>query len=317
MVDAADTVKGASISVVIPVFNNSASLRTLFEQLSVFEAGLAERHLKLDLIFVDDGSSDDSYAILIDHKAQRPATKLIKFTRNFGAVRAVRAGLKHASGDALSLMAADLQDSLEKLTEMVDHWQAGAKFIICVRSQRRDPIISRAFAVLYYGMLKRLILRNYPQGGFDLMLVDKTMLRYLLRGGPLVMPQLTAFWLGFQPTIIYGERPPRPHGKSTFTFAKRLKFFVDTVTTFSVVPIRFFSAVGLITALMSLAYGSYIFVNATLGNFAVQGFATLVVLISFFSGLILMMLGIIGEYLWRIVSALDDRPESVVEESRL
>jgi dolichol-phosphate mannosyltransferase len=166
-------------------------------------------------------------------------------------------------------------------------------------------------------MLKRLILRNYPQGGFDLMLVDKTILRYLLRGGPLVMPQLTAFWLGFQPTIIYGERPPRPHGKSTFTFAKRLKFFVDTVTTFSVVPIRFFSAVGLITALMSLAYGSYIFVNATLGNFAVQGFATLVVLISFFSGLILMMLGIIGEYLWRIVSALDDRPESVVEESRL
>jgi polyisoprenyl-phosphate glycosyltransferase len=309
--------ENAAISVVVPVFNNAESLNTLFAQMSEFETGLADKGLRLDLIFVDDGSSDGSYTKLLEIKERRPDTKLIKLTRNFGAVRAVRAGLRHAEGDALTLLAADLQDSLEKVAEMVECWQAGTKFVICVRSERHDPLLSRAFAALYYRILNRLVMRDYPKSGFDLMLLDKTMLPYLLQGGPLVAPQLTAYWLGFTPTVISAERPPRPHGRSSWTFSKRLKLFVDTITSFSVAPIRFLSAIGLITALISLAYGSYIFVSALLGNFEIPGFATLAILISFFSGLILLMLGIIGEYLWRIFAALDDRPESVIEETRL
>jgi polyisoprenyl-phosphate glycosyltransferase len=308
--------KSRAISVIVPVFNNANSLDILFAQISEFESRLSDMGLGLDLIFVDDGSSDGSYAKLLEIKQHRPDTKLIKLTRNFGAVRAARAGLRHAEGDALTLLAADLQDSLEKVGEMVERWQAGARFVICVRSERHDPLLSRAFAALYYRILNRLVMRDYPRSGFDLMLVDKAMLPHLLQGGPLVAPQLTAFWLGFAPTIITAERPPRPHGRSSWTFSKRLKLFVDTITSFSVAPIRFLSAIGLITALVSLAYGAYIFISAMLGNFEVQGFATLAVLISFFSGLILLMLGIIGEYLWRIFAALDERPESVIEETR-
>ncbi len=303
------------ISVVIPVFNNLESLDILFTQVSDFESRLAETGLGIDLIFVDDGSSDGSYAKLLEIKGRRPGTKLIKLTRNFGVVRATRAGLRHASGDAFTLLAADLQDSLEKLAEMVERWQAGAKFVICVRSERHDPLLSRAFAALYYRILNRLVMRDYPQSGFDLMLLDRALLPHLLQGGPLVAPQLAAYWLGFTPTVVSAKRPPRPHGRSSWTFSKRLKLFVDTITSFSVAPIRFFSAIGLMTALVSLAYGAYIFINALLGEITVPGFATLAVLISFFSGLILLMLGIIGEYLWRIFAALDDRPESVIEET--
>jgi dolichol-phosphate mannosyltransferase len=306
----------AAISVVVPVFNNAGSLDILFAQLSEFEARLAGLDLRLDLIFVDDGSSDGSYDKLLDIKQRRPDTKLIKLTRNFGAVRAGRAGLRHAEGDAVSIVAADLQDSLEKLGEMVERWRAGAKFVICVRSERDDPLVSRAFAALYYRVLNLLVMRDYPRSGFDLMLLDRSMLPYLLQSGPLVAPQLTAYWLGFAPTVVSAKRPARAHGRSSWTFSKRLKLFVDTITSFSVAPIRFLSAIGLITALASLAYGGFIFINALLGNLAVPGFATLVVLISFFSGLILLMLGMIGEYLWRIFAALDDRPESVIEETR-
>ncbi len=309
--------KGATISVVVPVFNNAGSLDILFEQFLTFEAGLADKGLKLDLIFVDDGSSDGSYEKLLAIKERRPGTKVIKLTRNFGAVPAGRAGLRHADGDALSLLAADLQDSLEKLAEMVECWLTGAKFVICVRSERDDSLISRTFAALYYRILNRLVLRDYPKSGFDLMLMDRALLPYLLQGGPLVAPQLAAYWLGFAPAVISAKRPARPYGRSGWTFSKRLKLFIDTITSFSVAPIRFLSAVGLIVALASLTYGAFIFINALLGNLAVPGFATLVVLISFFSGLILLMLGIIGEYLWRIFSALSDRPESVIEEIHL
>ncbi len=317
MITMVENAKGSAISVVIPVFNNSESLDTLFSQITDFETLLTDRDLGLDLIFVDDGSSDGSYEKLLAINERRSGTKVIKLTRNFGAVRAGRAGLRHAGGDAISLVAADLQDSLEKLAEMVERWQAGAKFVICVRSERNDPLLSRAFAALYYRILNRLVMRDYPKSGFDLMLVDKTLLPYLLQGGPLVAPQLTAYWLGFEPTVISAKRPARPHGRSSWTFSKRLKLFVDTITSFSVAPIRFISAIGLLAALASLTYGAYIFVSALLGNFEVPGFATLVVLISFFSGLILLMLGMIGEYLWRIFSALDHRPESVIEEIHL
>jgi len=313
----AEKTKDATISIVVPVFNNEASLNTLFEQLLAFEAGLEKKGLGLDLIFVDDGSRDGSYAKLKEIYECRPVTKLIKLTRNFGAIPAGRAGLRHAEGDAVTILAADLQDSLEKLREMIDRWQSGAKFVICVRSERHGPLVSRALAALYYNILNRLVMRDYPKSGFDLMLIDKVMLPYLLQGGPLVAPQLTAYWLGFTPMVISAVRPPRPYGRSSWTFAKRFKLFVDTITSFSVAPIRFLSMIGLLTALVSLGYGAYILVSALLGNFAVPGFATLAILISFFSGLILLMLGIIGEYLWRIFAALDDRPESVIEETHL
>ena len=305
------------VSVVVPVYNNEPSLAELFEQLLRFEDEIGIKGLSLELIFVDDGSSDGSYASLLEIRKRRPATKLLKLTRNFGAVSAARAGLRHAGGDAATIFAADLQDSMPKLGEMVDHWLAGSMFVICVRSGRRDALMSRAFSALYYRILNRLVMRDYPASGFDQMLMDKTVLPYVLQGGGLVAPQLSAYWLGFAPAVVSGERGVRPHGRSAWTFSKRFKLFVDTITSFSVAPIRVVSAIGLIASMASLAYGAYIFVSALLGNFEVPGFATLVVLISFFSGLILLMLGIIGEYLWRIFAVLSDRPESVIEEAHL
>jgi hypothetical protein len=130
-------------------------------------------------------------------------------------------------------------------------------------------------------------------------------------------PTLYAFWLGFQPVVLSYHRRVRQHGRSRWTFAKKLKHFVDTISGFSVTPIRIMSLIGIVAALVSFAYGVMIVVAALLGNVEIRGFATLAALISFFSGLILIMLGVLGEYLWRVLEAVNNKPEAIIEETFL
>src|SRR6185369_16887875 len=133
----ADKPAGArALSVVIPVYYNAESLPELFTALRWLEAELAKRSVGLELVFVDDGSGDDSFLGLMKIKQERPATKIIKFTRNFGAVQAVRAGMRHATGDAVAYMAADLQDPVEQMLSMADAWLAGARYVVSVRRKR-------------------------------------------------------------------------------------------------------------------------------------------------------------------------------------
>jgi dolichol-phosphate mannosyltransferase len=132
--------------------------------------------------------------------------------------------------------------------------------------------------------------------------------------GKNINPNVFAFWLGFQPERIAYHRRPRLHGKSRWTFTKKLKVFLDTMLGFSILPLRLISLVGFVVSILSGCYGIYVLVNAFLGRYHVEGFATLAILLTFLQGLLITMLGVVGEYIWRIFDETNRRPEAVIEE---
>ena len=302
------------ISVVVPVYYNEGSLGPLLTELLEVEAQLAERGMALELIFVDDGSGDRSFEELLKIKERRPATKIIKLTRNFGAIHATKTGFRFVTGDCFMNLAADLQDPPDLILKVIGPWQAGSKFVLATRSYREDPLSSRFFAWVYYVLLRLFVVNDYPRRGFDLALMDKALLPYLNNSSKNINTPLFAYWLGFKPSIIEYARRKRTHGKSRWNFWKRLKLFIDALLGFSIVPIRMISLVGVIVSLLSFAYGFLILFNTLVGRGAVPGFATIVALTSFLLGLVIIMLGIIGEYLWRIFDETNKRPEAVIDE---
>jgi dolichol-phosphate mannosyltransferase len=302
------------LSVVVPVYFNAGSLPQLFQELQDVERQLLALDVELELIFVDDGSGDDSFQQLVKIKVQRPATRLVKLSRNFGAVHASKTGMQFITGDCFLILAADLQDPPALILEMVRRWQAGSKFVTCVRQKRSDPPVSKLFAKVYYRLLRAVVVADYPDGGYDLALMDRVMLPHMQSSGKNINPNVFAFWLGFKPDVIPYERRPRLHGKSRWTFRKKLKFFLDTMLGFSIVPLRLISLTGLVVSALSLAFVVFVVINGLLGRYDVPGFATLASIISFLLGLVICMLGVIGEYLWRIFDEINRRPEAVIEE---
>jgi glycosyltransferase involved in cell wall biosynthesis len=305
------------LSLVIPVYYNAESLRELFTEILKLEKNLGQRNVALEIIFVNDGSGDSSLDELLALKRARPTTKVISLSRNFGAVAASKAGFSFVTGDAFVVLAADLQDPPEQILLMVDHWLMGSKFVISTRAARKDPAISLLLSWLYYRIVRWVVLPGFPARGFDLMLMDRVMLSYMAKSSKNTNPSLYAYWLGFRPTILYYDRTKRRHGISRWTFSKKVKLFFDTVCGFTVVPIRLMSLCGLVAAILSCLYGVNIAIAALQGRVPVQGFATIAVLISFFSGLILVMLGTLGEYLWRVFESVGNKPESVIDETYL
>lgn len=306
-----------TVSIVIPVYFNAESLPHLFSELADFEEKLSERNLDLELILVNDGSGDKSLDILLDFKEKRSQTKVISLSRNFGTVAASKTGFKFVTGDVFGILSADLQDPTDQVLKMIDCWLEGEKLTVSRRVKRDDPLTTRMFSWLYYAIAEKLVVKGYPVGGYDLMLMDKVMLPFMDQCASHTNPNIYSYWLGFEPKILEYHRKSRRFGKSRWTFRKKIGFFINTITGFSVKPIRILSAIGIVTALISFLYGVNLTIEAVLGNVPVQGFATLAVLISFFSGLILIMLGVIGEYIWRIFEAVNDKPEAVIEEMHL
>jgi glycosyltransferase involved in cell wall biosynthesis len=305
------------LTVVIPVYYNAGSLAHLFTALKGVERELDARGVGLELVFVNDGSRDSSLEELLKIKHERPATKIISLTRNFGTVAANKIGFKFVTGDAFAVLAADMQDPPEQLLPMVEKWLEGRKFVVSARASRKDPVVSLFFSRLYYLLLEWLVTTNYPRGGYDMMLMDKIMLPYMNSSAKHTITPVYAFWLGFPPYVLHHERRKRLAGRSRFTFRKKVNFLVDSISGFSTAPIRILSVFGMAVAIVSFLYAADIVINALLGRFEIRGFATLAALISFFCGLILFMLGMLGEYLWRVFDAVNNMPEAVIDETFL
>jgi dolichol-phosphate mannosyltransferase len=301
-----------TVSVVFPVYYNAESLPILFAELQKVEGQLNERDCAMELIFVDDGSGDESMIELLKIKQQRPDTRVVKLTRNFGAVHTCKVGLNHVTGDCAIVLNADLQDPPELVVEMTDRWLEGSKYVIAMRESRVDPPLTTLFAEIYHWFVRKMIIKDYPKGGLDSVLIDKALLPYVRASSKNVNYTLLVHWLGYTPATVPYHRRKREHGKSRWTFAKKLTYFIDSILGFSVLPIRIISLTGFIVSLLSFAYGAYI-VTITLLNREVAGFATLVALITFLLGVVMIILGIIGEYVWRIFDEVSTRPEAVVE----
>jgi len=302
------------ISIVVPVYFNEQSIPVLYEHIQKIRCELNKKSLELELIFVDDGSGDGSLKKLLDIKKTNKSVRVVKLTRNFGVIHALKAGFQFVTGDCFITLAADLQDPPELIIKMADKWVDGAKFVICERSNRTDPPLNKVLSSLYYKIIQKYVVNGYPKGGFDLALMDKSLLPYMKKCGKSFYTPLYAYWLGFTPVVLEYERKKREHGKSMWKFGKKINTFLDVFLGFSYAPIRLMSIIGLLTAILSFGYGSVIVVNALWGNATVPGFSTIAALITFLLGLIIIMLGIIGEYLWRIYDEVTERPESIIDE---
>ena len=301
------------LSIVVPVYYNEESLPLLFGELLKIENNLLEKGMEMELIFVDDGSGDNSLGELLKIKKQRANTQVIKLTRNFGAVHASKTGFRFVTGDCFLTLAADLQDPPELILQMVEKWQAGAKYVVAARSDRDDPLGSKIFSFIYYRLVRHLVVPGYPDGGYDVALMDKEILPYLQKSSKNMFTPLLAYWLGFEPVILLYKRRRRKHGQSRWNFSKKLTTAIDAIFGFSFAPIRFLSLVGLFVSLFSFGYAVWIVINAILGNTDVRGFATIVALIAFLQGIGIFMLGVIGEYIWRIFDEVNQRPETVID----
>ena len=301
------------ITIIVPVYYNELNLPDTIPQLLALEEKL--NGYKLELIFVDDGSKDQSLGILLDYQKRFPnQIKLVKLTRNFGTMAALQAGLTVATGDCIGVIAADLQDPPELFLEMVRHWEQGVKAIFAVRSDREESLIQKAFSNLYYALIRRFAVPGYPAGGFDFFLVDRQVVEGVNKIKEKNSNLMTlVFWLGYQAVFIPYVRRKRVKGESRWTFGKKIKLFVDTFVSFSYFPIRLFSFLGIIYAVISFSYGAFIFFSWLSYGIEVQGWVPMMLVLTFTAGLQMTLLGILGEYLWRTLDEARGRPLFVID----
>lgn len=302
------------ISIVIPVYFNQATLWLLYERLSK----LADQRTEFDyeFIFVDDGSGDQSYARMEEIAGQDKRVKCIKLVRNFGSNTAILAGLTYSTGDCAGFIAADLQDPPETLFEMVDAWQKGGKVILAVRKDRLgDPFFTRVFANAFNRLFNKLVYPGYSPQGVGFFLIDRQVVEILVeckeKNAHLIG---LLFWMGFPAEKVFYERKEREHGKSRWTFQKKIKYFIDAFAGFSYLPLRLATFMGLLFAAIGSIY-AVVLVMLKLFNLLppVQGWTALMVVVLILSGVQLIILGIIGEYLWRNFDATRKRPLFIVD----
>jgi glycosyltransferase involved in cell wall biosynthesis len=302
-----------TLSVIVPVYLNAESLPALEAALTALEQALSDDGIDMQIIYVDDASTDGSLNILKNMQIRRPSTVLLHHVANQGSMEAIKTGLRHAKGDCFTYLAADLQDPPELIREMAQAWQAGEKFVVRTRATREDPLPSKLFAWINYKLVRLLVLPDYPEGGFDMCVMDKVMLPHLLRCGRNKNLAMSAWTLGIPPKIMTYHRRARAHGKSQWTFSKKFVYFVDSTIGFSVKPMRIASAAGLIIAIGCFAYTAVVITGRALGLIPVAGFATLAAMLGFLQGCVLIFMGLLGEYVWRIYMELDRNAQPVVE----
>jgi dolichol-phosphate mannosyltransferase len=304
----------ALVSIVVPVYHNAPSLPELHER---FQA-LATRHPadRFEFVFVDDGSGDDSFAVLEGLAAADPRVRVVKLSRNFGSNAAILAGLEHARGDAVGCIAADLQDPPELFDEMLGHWRAGRKVVLAARSTRDDPGLTALFADAFYGLFRRFALKTMPKRGFDFFLLDRRLcdcLKGMKESNPYLMGLI--LWLGFDPAVVHYHRRERPakFGRSMWTLSRKLKYFADAFVAFSYAPLRAASLTGLGLSICGQIYAVWIVVLKLTSGIHVDGWASLMIVLLVVSGGQLVMTGILGEYLWRSLEEARRRPRFLVD----
>ena len=304
------------ISFVVAVYHNEGAISKTHEKIqSVFLKELAQH--EYEIVFVDDGSKDGSLQEILRLKEQDYRIKAITFTRNFGQMAAMLAGFKEATGDAIINISADLQDPVELIPQVVEKWQSGSEIVICYRTDRSDTMLTKLYSRLAYSVL-RMALPQIPPGGFDFVLMDRIVMdsfnaidvRHRFFQGDLL-------WTGYRTSFIPYARLKRTIGKSQYNFGKKLKNFLDAVLDASYLPIRFISLMGLITSALGIIYSATIVFSWFRGETPFAGWAPIMIAILLVGGLIMVMLGVIGEYVWRINEEVRKRPNYVVRDKFL
>ncbi|HEX2910740.1 MAG TPA: glycosyltransferase family 2 protein [Chloroflexia bacterium] len=300
------------VSVVVPVYYNEGSLAILHERL--VQCARQASSYSFEFIFVDDGSGDGSFKVLEQLSRVDNRVQVVKLVRNFGSTMAILAGLNHATGDAVAVISADLQDPPEIILEMLPRWENGTRMVLAAREERDDPLSTRLPAELFNFLFRRFALKNYPPGGFDCFLIDRQVKNVVIQCSEknTHLPGLL-IWTGFEFDVIYYHRQERQHGKSRWNFRRKLKYFADAFTAFSYLPIRLCSLLGTILALLGLLYTFIVLLLSLTGHIRVEGWSSLMMVVLITAGVQLLMLGVVGEYLWRNFDQTRHRPPYLVD----
>ena len=304
------------VSIVIPVYYNEDNLIPLYEDLKA--KFISKIDYDYEIVMVNDGSKDKSYEVMKTLAERDSNVKIISLSRNFGSHAACLCGLSHSSGDCAIIKAADLQEPTEILLEMIESWKAGNNVVLACREGREESKAQTGFANLYYWLVRKTSLPTMPEQGFDVYLLDKKVINVLDQldeKNSAITGQI--LWSGFKTGTVYYTRKAREIGTSKWTLKKKIRLVADTLFSFSTVPIRLLEIVGFLSVLIGFVWAIVVIVSKLAGNIPVSGFTTLLLfnIISF--GIVMMSMGILGEYLWRTFDASRNRPPYIIEDDNI
>jgi polyisoprenyl-phosphate glycosyltransferase len=309
------------LSVIVPCYNEEAVLPQLFARLAAVAATWG---MDYEIICVDDGSRDRTWELLKAQHARDPRWRGLTFARNFGHQVAVSAGLHHATGDAAVILDADLQDPPEEIARLLAKWREGFQVVYAVRTKRDDAAVKQVLAWTFYRLLSRAVPFNVPADAGDFCLLDRRVVAVMN-----ALPERNRYlrglraWSGFRQTGVEFERHARAAGAAQYTFKKSLRLAMDGVFSFSTVPLRLATYLGLGVSVCAFLGAVFTFCEKVFAaQFARFGFTpgphgipTLVISILFLGGVQLICLGILGEYLGRIYDEVKGRPHWIVQDS--
>lgn len=301
------------ITVIVPFYNEEDSVDLFFD---VVHPVLKHTHMCYEIICINDGSKDETLAKLLKQKQNISAIKIINFSRNFGKESAITAGLDFATGDCIIPMDSDLQDPPELILEMLKKWELGFDVVLGKRIDRsKDTFFKRITSWGFYKVCKQLMDIELPSNVGDFRLMDRKVVDEIKK-----MRERTRFmkglfsYAGFKTTCIEYERPERSAGKTKWNYWRLWNYAIDGITSFSTVPLKIMTYTGLMLTLIAFSRGLWIIGKVIFSGIDVPGYASLMVAILFFSGVQLLGLGIIGEYIGRIYTETKQRPIYIVQD---
>jgi dolichol-phosphate mannosyltransferase len=313
----ADPSARPTLSLVIPVFNEGESLPVLLQRLQVVIAGLGDT--PVEVIFVDDHSTDDSPALLRAACQRDPRLRCLRLSRNSGSHIAILAGLEHSTGQCAVFMASDLQDPPELIPTMLASWRAGNQIVWAVREEREEiPWTSRAFAHAFYKLFNRLAHVTLPPQGSDFALVDRALIQALRRSASatlFLMGEIAR--LGFRQAEVPYVKERRQFGRTKWSLSRKLRTFADAFVAFSYAPLRVMSFLGILFSIVGFFFAIFYTIDwfLTKPGVAYPGWTSTIVLVLLIGGIQMTMLGVLGEYLWRTLEEARRRPPYFVEDA--
>lgn len=303
----------AKISILVTVYYNEKNLIPLYEDLK--EKYISQTQDDYEIIMVDDCSGDNSWKVMKELADRDEHIVVIHLSRNFGAHAALLCAFTHATGDCAVVKACDLQEPTETMVEMIESWKHGNNVVLAVRTDRPEGFFSKGFANSYYWMVRTFALKNMPRGGFDIFLLDRKAIDTVVamdEKNSAVTGEV--LWSGFRTGLVPYIRQERKIGKSRWTLRKKVRLVMDTLYSFSTVPITIVSVTGGVSVTAAVIWAISVLIGKLRGKVPVSGWTSLFIFQLFSFGVIMFTLGIIGGYLWRTYDAARNRPVFIVEE---
>lgn len=302
-------------SIIIPVYYNQGCLIPAFRMLheQVFSQQPGKTY---EVVYINDGSKDRSMEELLMIQAEHPdVVRIIDLTRNFGQANALMAGFSYARGNCIIAMSADGQDPASIINDMLSAYiDDGYDVVVCARAGRDESIFRVITSRIFYVLIKKMVFPEMPDGGFDFTLMSRRALDVFMRNsGAHFFFQGQILWMGFKTKFIEYFRNARISGQSRWTFGKKLTFLIDGVMAFSFIPIRFMSFAGIVLACLGFLYALLVFFGKLVYGNPIQGWAPLMIVILVLGGFQSLMLGVIGEYLWRTMAQVQNRDMYIID----